>query len=83
MWFFLKGFRKSSAAIARDRLATLIAADRVTLAGTDLLDRLQTEFLNVIRTHMRAGCRVSVRQGVSRKLQELEISIDLKPRLRA
>ncbi|CAH2605466.1 Cell division topological specificity factor (plasmid) [Rhodovastum atsumiense] len=74
-------FRSSSAGVARRRLIDLVADDRAAVAGPDVLERLQAEFVAVIRRTLRGG-RVCVRQGLSNRLQMLEIDIDLRPRAR-
>jgi septum formation topological specificity factor MinE len=72
-------FRPSPAGVARRRLVDLVTADRAAIAGPDVLERLQAEFIAVIRRTLHGG-RVCVRQGMSSRLQLLEIDIDLRPR---
>lgn len=70
--------RKQTAPIARDRLQILLAHERATTGGRDLVAILQEEILAVIRRHMpvdRDKVQVKLDRGDSVSTLEIDIEV--------
>ena len=75
--------RKPTAAVARDRLQILLAHERATVGGNDLLAVLQEEILAVIRKHMtieRDQVQVKLDRGDTMSTLEIDIEMPELPR---
>ena len=74
--------RKPTASIARDRLQILLAHERATVGGSDLLAVLQEEILAVIRKHMtveRDKVQIKLDRGSSMSTLEIDIEMPELP----
>jgi len=71
----LKG--RSSAAMAAARLRETVTQDRMQAIGPDGLERLQEKVMAAIRSECRPS-HITIRQGISRSLQVIEMDLDFR-----
>ena len=69
--------RRKSASAARDRLQVLLAHERASVGGTDLVEILREEILAVLAKHVQVeGRRVHVK--MERGAQVSTLAVDIK-----
>jgi cell division topological specificity factor len=70
--------RKDSAPIARDRLQIMLAHERATLGGSDIVAKLREEILAVIARHMTIDQdKVQVKMVRDGSVSTLDIEIEV------
>jgi cell division topological specificity factor len=70
--------RKDSAPIARDRLQIMLAHERATLGGSDIVAKLREEILAVIARHMTIDQdKVQVKMDRDGSVSTLDIEIEV------
>ena len=76
---FLRLFSRSpSAPAARERLQVLLAHERVSAGGSDLVTKLRDEILRVIAKHMQIDeDKVSVRMERGAQVSTLAVDIEI------
>ena len=73
--------RSQSAPAARDRLQVLLAHERATVGGSDLVTKLREEILRVIAKHVQIDqdyLKVSMERGETMSTLEIDIQIPNK-----
>jgi len=76
--------RRDSAPVARERLQVLLAHERATVGGSDLVAILQEEILAVIAKHVSVDRdKVQIKLDRGDPISTLEIDVELPSRLRA
>ena len=69
--------RRTSASAARERLQVLLAHERASVGGTDLVGVLREEILEVLQKHVKMdGRRVNVK--VERGAQVSTLAVDIE-----
>lgn len=76
---FLRLFSRSpSAPAARERLQVLLAHERASVGGSDLVTKLRDEILRVIAAHMQIDDdKVSVRMERGAQVSTLAVDIEI------
>lgn len=76
---FLRLFSRSqSAPAARERLQVLLAHERASTGGSDLVTKLRDEILQVISKHMQIDeDKVSVKMERGAQVSTLEVDIEI------
>ncbi|TDR89912.1 cell division topological specificity factor MinE [Enterovirga rhinocerotis] len=70
--------RTQSAPAARERLQVLLAHERASAGGSDLVTKLRTEILSVISKHMQIDDdKVSVRMERGAQVSTLAVDIEI------
>lgn len=70
--------RSQSAPAARERLQVLLAHERASVGGSDLVTKLRDEILRVISKHMQIDDeKVSVRMERGAKVSTLAVDIEI------
>jgi cell division topological specificity factor len=70
--------RPASAPAARERLQVLLAHERASVGGSDLVNKLRDEILRVISKHMRIDeDKVSVKMERGAKVSTLAVDIEI------
>jgi len=70
--------RRDSAPIARDRLQIMLAHERATLGGSDIVAKLREEILAVIARHMTIDHdKVQVKMDRDGSVSTLDIEIEV------
>lgn len=70
--------RRSSASAARDRLQVLLAHERASMGGTDLVEILRKEIMAVLAKHVKVdGRRVHVKMERGAKVSTLAVDIQI------
>jgi cell division topological specificity factor len=78
MKFFNLFRRQGSAPVARDRLQILLAHERSSAKGSDLLTVVREEILSIITKHVEIDPKkVSVHMSHGKKISTLEIEIEV------
>ncbi len=78
--------RRSSASAARERLKILLAHERASMGGTDLVDVLRKEILAVLARHVHVDSRqvnIKMERGGRVSTLAVDIKIPFKPGARA
>jgi cell division topological specificity factor len=71
-------FRKATAPVARERLQILLAHERMTCNGADLLGALREEILAVIGRHVSfEPDRVRIKMDRGKSVSTLEVDIEI------
>lgn len=71
-------FRTQSAPAARERLQVLLAHERASAGGSDLVTKLRDEILRVIAKHVRVDDeKVSVRMERGAQVSTLAVDIEI------
>ena len=70
--------RSQSAPAARDRLQVLLAHERATVGGSDLVSKLREEILRVIAKHVQIDDdKVTVKMERGAKVSTLAVDIEI------
>ena len=70
--------RRKSASAARDRLQVLLAHERASVGGTDLVEILRKEILAVLSKHVQVDKRrVNIKLERGAKVSVLEVDIEI------
>ena len=77
---YLRSQRRTSAAVAKERLQIIVARERAQRDGPDYLPMLKDELLNVIRKYVRVERdAVKIRLDRDGEYEVLELNITLLP----
>jgi cell division topological specificity factor len=77
---YLRSQKKSSAAVAKERLQIIVARERAQRDGPDYLPMLKDELLNVIRKYVRVNQdAVKIQLEKEGDYEVLELNITLLP----
>ena len=70
--------RRKSASAARDRLQVLLAHERASIGGTDLVEILREEIVAVLARHVKIeGRRVQVKMERGAQVSTLAVDIEI------
>ena len=70
--------RRKSASAARERLQVLLAHERATMGGSDLVEVLRKEILAVLAKHVQVdGRRVQVKMERGAQVSTLAVDIEI------
>ena len=70
--------RRSSASAARERLQVLLAHERASMGGTDLVEILREEIIDVLSKHVKIeGRKVHVKMERGAQVSTLAVDIEI------